>query len=171
MKKAIAIVAVAALAASAFSGSAVAAKKKKKGFRQQVSGHIISQAPPAEHTDNPAGCYAGVHRRVAVATMEGEEANGVVGYHFDVDKRTWGKRFRLANVTEGVDIDITFYKEFGTPEQVFGDPSYAPYAISFEERNTNGEADKVPADMNRAIVCMKSGTQADFTYTAGAGVK
>ena len=172
MKKALAIVAVAALAASAFSGSAVAAKKKKpKPVKQEVKGHIVSQAPPAEHTNNPAGCYAGVHRRVAVATSEGQEANGVVGYHFDIDKKTWGKKFRLVNETPDVDIDITFYTEFGTPEQVFGDPAYAPATYGYEERNTDGEVGKVPAQMNKAIVCMKTGMQADFTYTAGTGVK
>ena len=172
MKKVLAIIAVAALATSAFSGSAIAAKKKKaKPVRQEVSGHIISQAPPADHTSNPTGCYAGAHRRVAVASDEAEQANGIIGYHFDVDKRTWGKKFRLANVTEGVDIDIYYYTEFGTREQVFGDTAYSPPSVIFTQRDTDGEHGKVPAKMNKAIVCMKSGTQADFTYTAGAGVK
>lgn len=171
MKKAFAIVAVAALAASAFSGSAVAAKKKAKPVKQEVSGHIISQAPPADHTSNPTGCYAGAHRRLAVAADEAEQSNGIIGYHFNVDKRTWGKKFRLANVTEGVDIDIYYYAEFGTREQVFGDTAYAPASVIFTERDTDGEAGKVPAKMNKAIVCMKSGMQADFVYTAGTGVK
>ena len=126
------------------------------------------QAPPSDATDNPDGCYSGVHRRLAVLSQE--QINGIVGFHFDVDPATWGKKFRLTPDTAGVDLDITFYSEFGTMEQA-AEPSFAPANLGFEARNDKGEAGKIPADMTKAIVCMKTGQDADFTYTGGAGVK
>ena len=166
MKKIIVLVALCVGAAALVPGSAVAAKKK--AVRQEVVGHIASQAPPAEATSEPDGCYAGVHRRIAVATME--QVNGVVGFHFEVDPGTWNKKFRLTPVTAGVDIDITFYTEFGTLEQAT-DTAFAPYNVSFEERDTEGESGVVPPDMTRGLVCMKTGMNADFVYTAGIGIK
>ena len=165
MKKIIVLVTLCVAAATLLSSAAIAGKK---GVRQEVAGHIALQAPPADNTDNPAGCFSGVHRRIAVLSQE--QVNGVVGYHFTVDPGTWNKKFRLANVTPDVDIDITFYTEFGTAEQA-ADTTFAPMTVAFEERNTTGEFGKVPPDMTRAIVCMKIGNNADFTYEAGAGVK
>ena len=165
MKKIIVLVALCVVAAALVPGSAVAGKKK--AVRQEVAGHIASQAPPSDATSNPNGCYSGVHRRLAVVTQE--QVNGVVGFHFDIDPGTWNKKFRLTPGT-AVDIDITFYTEFGTLEQA-AETSYAPYNVGFEERDTAGEAGVVPPDMTRAIVCMKAGMNADFTYEAGAGVK
>ena len=165
MKKLIASMALAALAASLFSGAALA----KKAAHQHVDGHIISQAPPSDATDNPNGCYSGVHRRTAVVTQE--QVNGVVGFHFDIDPGTWKKKFRLTPAEgETADIDITFYSEFGTPEQAT-ETSYAPVNYSFEERNQDGEFGKVPPDVTKAIVCMKEGQDVDFSYMAGKGVK
>lgn len=166
MKKLSVILAAGLLAAALVPGTAEAGKKK--GVRQEVAGHIAMQAPPADATDNPNGCYSGVHRRIAVVSQM--QINGVVGFHFEIDPATWGKKFRLTPVTAGVDIDITFYDGFGSTEQA-AEPSYAPATVGFEERNTEGEAGKVPANMTLAIVCMKSGQNADVLYEAGAGVK
>lgn len=164
MRKIASLIALALAATSVVAATAIAAGPA----RQEVSGHIASQAPPADATSNPNGCYAGVHRRIAVATME--QVNGIVGFHFDVDKATWKKKFRLTPVTAGVDIDILFYSEFGTLDQAT-DTAYAPYNVAFEERNTDGEFGKVPADVTKGLVCMKAGMNADFLYEAGAGVK
>lgn len=165
MKKVVSLVALGLVASMAVSGAAVAGKAK--GVRQDVSGTILMQAPPSDATDNPNGCYAGVHRRLAVVSQE--QVNGVVGYHFEVDPGTWKKKFRLTPGS-AVDIDITFYSEFGTVEQAT-DTAYAPLNYTFEERNNEGEFGVVPADTTRAIVCMKTGQNAPFTYSAGAGVK
>ena len=165
MKKLVSLVAVGLIASTALSGAAVAGKKK--GVRQDVSGAIAMQAPPAETTDNPNGCYAGVHRRIAVASQG--QVNGVVGYNFDVDPGTWNKKFRLTP-GQAVDIDITFYSDFGTVEQA-ADRTYAPYNVGFETRDNAGEVGVVPPDTTKVIVCMKTGQQATFDYSAGAGVK
>jgi hypothetical protein len=165
MKKLASLVALGLVASTALSGAAVAGKAK--GARQDVSGTILMQAPPSDATNNPNGCYAGVHRRLAVASQE--RVNGVVGYHFEIDPGTWKKKFRLTPGS-AVDIDITFYSEFGTLEQAT-DTAYAPLNYTFEERDNEGEAGVVPVDVTRAIVCMKTGQNATFTYSAGAGVK
>ena len=165
MKKIIALVAASLVVAALVPGIATAGGK---AARQEVEGNIALQAPPADRTDNPNGCFSGVHRRIAVLTQE--HVNGVVGFHFDVDPATWNKKFRLSAVTAGIDIDITFYTEFGTVEQA-ADHTFAPATVTFEERNTDGEFGIVPKDMTKAIVCMKTGQDGDFTYTAGAGVK
>ncbi len=166
MKKLIALVAASMAVAALVPGTAAAGKKK--GASQVVTGHIAIQAPPSDATNNPNGCYSGVHRRIAVVSQG--QVNGVVGFHFDLDPATWNKKFRLVPDTAGVDIDITFYTDFGTTEQAT-DTAYAPYTVGFEERDTDGEAGIVPPDMTKVIVCMKAGANADFTYTAGAGVK
>ncbi len=165
MKKLVTLVAMGLVVSTLLSGAAVAGKKK--GVRQDVTGTIAMQAPPADATNNPNGCYSGVHRRIAVATQE--QVNGIVGFHFDVDPGTWNKKFRLTPGS-AVDIDITFYSEFGTLEQAT-DPGYAPYALGFEERNNEGETGVIPPDVTKAIVCMKVGQNATFTYSGGAGVK
>ena len=165
MKKLTVFVAAGLLAAALVPTTASAAKK---GARQEVEGNILMQAPPSEATSDPNGCYSGVHRRIAVASQM--QINGIVGYHFEIDPATWNKKFRLTPITEGVDIDITFYDGFGTTEQA-AETSYAPVNVGFDERNTEGEAGKVPANMTLAIVCMKAGQDADFLYEAGAGVK
>ena len=164
MKK-LALLVLAGAVLTALPGAAVAGKK---AAHQHVTGNIAMQAPPSDATDNPDGCYSGVHRRLAVLSQE--QINGIVGFHFDVDPATWGKKFRLTPDTAGVDLDITFYSEFGTMEQA-AEPSFAPANLGFETRDDKGEAGKIPAEMTKAIVCMKTGQNADFTYTGGAGVK
>jgi len=162
MKKlVVAAACAAALVASLVPQASAAAKQQK------VEGSIAMMAPFFGDLNS---CYAGGHRRIAVLSQG--HVNGVVGYHFDIDPATWNKNFKL-EVTGGqgdVDLDMTFYTEFGTVEQAT-DTGYAPANISFEEREPGGESGKVPAEMNKAIVCMWNGMDAEFTYTAGKGVK
>lgn len=167
MKKLVSLLLIGTVVAAIAPGAAVAGKKKKPPVRQEESGHIALQAPPADATADPNGCYAGVHRRIAVATQE--QVNGVVGYHFEVDEKTWKMPFRLTPGSD-VDIDILFYSEFGTLDQAT-DTGYAPYNVTFEERDNDGEFGKVPPDTTRALVCMKVGNDANFDYVAGTGVK
>jgi hypothetical protein len=100
--------------------------------------------------------------------------NGIVGFEFDVDPATIGKPFVL-EVTGGqgdVDLDITYYTEFGTTEQAL-DRTHAPTNHSFEAREAGGESGVIPkgVEWTKAIVCMHTGAEATFTYTAGKGVK
>ncbi len=164
MKKVITLGLAALVAGSLVPASATAGKPKQ----QKVEGKIAMMAPYAG--SGLATCYAGLHRRTAILSQE--RVNGVVGYHFDVEPATIGKPFVL-EVTGGqggVDLDITFYTEFGTVEQAT-DTAYAPSNYGYETRAAGGEAGTVPEGMTKAIVCMHTGAGATFTYTAGKGVK
>lgn len=162
MRKLIATLSGILMIAAGISGVAGAAPKQQK-----VDGSIAMMLP---FPQDPNACYSGAHRRVAVATQE--MVNGVIGYHFDVDPATWNKKFKL-DVTGGqgdVDLDITFYSEFGTVDQAT-DTAYAPYNLGYETRKPGGETGVVPKDMTKVIVCMWNGQNATFTYLAGKGVK
>ncbi len=157
----LAVLGLAGLMATALPVSGSAAPGKS----QTVDGSVALRAVFPADTNS---CFAGAHRRGAVVTSE--QNNGVVGYHFDVDKKSWKKPFTL-EVTGGqaaVDLDIVFYPEFGTTEQAT-DTAYSPPYVTFEERGPGGEKGKVPKGMNKAIVCMYDGVASTFTYTAKLG--
>lgn len=162
MRKVVGVVAAGAVAAS------LMAPAQARQAKQEVTGTIALPAPFVAGDVN--SCYSGLHRRTAVITQE--QVNGIVGYHFDIDPATWGGKFTL-EVTDGqgdIDFDITFYTEFGTPEQA-ADTAYAPVNVSYEEREPGGEVGTVPPEMNKAIVCMWAGEShqgfgGTFAYTA-----
>jgi hypothetical protein len=139
------------------------------GKKQVVEGSV---ALPAPYTDD-SGCYAGLHRRFAIVTQE--QVNGIIGYHFDIDPATYNGKFKLeATGGQGdVDLDIYFYQQFGTVDQVASDPlnAGAPATIQYNTREPGGETGTVPPDFTKVIVCMYGGAQgggggATFTYTA-----
>ena len=176
MKKVMALCLTAMLAASLVAGNATAAKKKKKKpFVQTQEGSI---ALPAPFYNDLTSCYAGLHRRSDTAT-QGQE-NGVTGYHFDVDKRTWNKPFNLTVLgAEGpADLDIYFYSYYPTIQEWPNDPANAggPVSIDYTTRKPGGEKGKVPAKTKKVIVCLYGGdpgtgvtyaTNAEFKYVAG----
>lgn len=167
MKKIVGLTLSAVLGISMLTGPSNAAPKQ-----QTVEGDIAMMAP--FYGDTFATCYSGGHRRASV--LSGGATNGIVGFEFDVDPATIGKPFVL-EPTGGqgdVDLDITFYTEFGTTEQAL-DRAHAPANYSFEERGAGGESGIIPKTAGlkwtKAIVCMHTGAGATFTYTAGKGVK
>jgi hypothetical protein len=168
MKKVL-IVALTALMAATLLPSAHAAKKKPI---QQIDGTIMMPAPFAQ--DTFAGCWGGLTRRTS--GQSGGQVNGVTGYYFDIDKKTWNKPFKLA-VTGGegtVDLDLFMYLHYPAPEETVDDPvnGGTPTSIDFQNREEGGEVGKVPPNTTKAIVCMYGGPDAygydaAFTYTAG----
>ncbi|MDQ3876956.1 MAG: hypothetical protein M3290_01210 [Actinomycetota bacterium] len=170
MRKLISLGLAAVIAGALFAGPADA-----KAKQQSVSGTI---AAPAPFTDD-SGCFAGLTRRLAILTGE-QAGSGVVGYYFNVDPATVNKPFNL-EVTSPVaqpDVDITFYQKFGTTDDVVNDPTGAgsPATVDFATRAPGGEHGIVPKGFPKAIICVYAGDQggsaaANFTYTAGAGVK
>ncbi len=154
------------MAAIAINGAASAAPPPT----QTVEGSV---AIMAKFTDL-ASCYSGLHRRSAIVTQE--MVNGIVGYHFDVDKKTWNKKFKLEPTAgEGdVDLDLFLYSHVPPVTEWPDDPQNAGFPVSqdFNTREPGGEAGIVPKGTTYAIVCMYAGPthygfNADFTYTAG----
>ena len=143
---------LASLLAFSLLGSPATAKAPK----QVVEGNIVLPAP---FTDD-SGCFAGLHRRGAIMTMENN--NGAVGWHFDVDPKTVGKKFTL-EVSDGAGMDIVFYSELGDAT----DPTVAPANTGYETPGPGGEKGTVPPGYPIAFVCMTEGADASFTYTAG----
>ena len=144
-----------------------------KAAHQHVEGDILMMAPFVSEAEQFQSCYAGVHRRLALAG--GEQVRGIVGWDFEVDRGTYNKKFDL-KVTGGsaIDLDLTFYMAgLGSLEDHANNPPYGSTlpVVNFEERDDKGEKGIVPKGATHAIVCMFEGTNASFSYLAGKGVK
>lgn len=171
MKKLIAL-GVVALLALPLGGNAAQAGKKKKKPVQVVEGSIMLPAPFAQGVFE--GCWGGLTRRTTGQT--GGAVNGVTGYYFDVDKKSWNKPFKL-EPTGGqgsVDLDLFLYIHYPPPEETQNDPvnGGTPISVDFTTREAGGETGTVPPNTVKGIVCMYAGPShqgfdATFTYTAG----
>lgn len=155
MRKLVATATIALLLAapvqSAFAG-------KKKASHQHVEGTItLPQGGNAAAT-----CVYRTQR----ALLQAGGPNGVVGYTFDVDPGTVGKKFKL-EAGSGIGLDISFYADMGDAT----DPSTAPANYPYENPGPGGESGTVPAGFPIAFVCMTEGTNGSFSYMAGKGVK
>lgn len=178
MRKSVALALCSVLMLGLLAGSADAGKKGKKKKKsgppiiQEIEGSIALPAPFP--LDLESGCYAGLHRRASI--FSGGQPNGLIAFEFDVDPKTWGHPFAL-EITGGqgdVDLDLYFYDEFGTPEDVVNDPGGAgqPYSVEHHNRDGVGEEGEVPSDMTKVIVCMMAGGfDATLKYTAGPAAK
>lgn len=170
MRKLIGI-ATSGLVALSLLGAPASAGKAKI---QTVEGSIALRAPFANSEEQLKSCYAGVHRRLTLASQG--NANGVVGWNFEVDRSTHGKPFKL-EVSGGQmspDMDITFYLTgLGSIDDHAASPPWGTpaVAVNVENRGPGGEKGIVPKGATDAIVCMFDGYGADFVYTAGKGVK
>ena len=172
MKKLIAIGVAVLLALPLVASTAQAGKKKPAKPVQVVDGSIALPAPFAQ--DTFAGCWGGLTRRTSGQT--GGAVNGVTGYYFDIDPKSWNKPFKLEVLGgEGtVDLDIFLYMHYPAPEETQNDPvnGGTPTSIDYTTREEGGETGKVPPNTTKAIVCMYSGPDAQgynatFNYTAG----
>ena len=150
------VAAAATLVAAALLPTNVSAAPKKQVVEGSVAFPMSGDAVEA------GTCNFGAHRRPRLFTQM-LFPNGIVGYDFDVDPKTVGRKFVLKTDTAGADLDISFYMDMGDP----ADPAGAPTNIPFENRKEGGEVGKVPAGMSKALICMFAGSNATFTYTAG----
>ena len=167
MKRLITLALASMLVAALFSPASAAAKK------QVVEGTI---AAPARHPD---GCYTGLSRHLW--SLGGFNANGVVGWVFDVDKATWNGKFTLepSGGVGTVDLDISYYLgEFASTEEWVNNPAPpAPATSEYETHEGPGEAGTVPEGSVKAVVCVFAGeggqasAAVPFTYEATAPAK
>ena len=168
MKKLIAIGVIAMLALPL----GVAQAGKKKAPVQTVEGTIALPAPFAQGTFD--GCWGGLTRR-GTGNTNGA-VNGVTGYLFDIDPKTWNKPFKLeATGGQGtVDFDLFMYIHYPDAAETQNDPvnGGTPVSVDFQTREAGGESGKVPPETTKAIVCMYAGPEYQgfdgaFTYNAG----
>ena len=147
-------IAATALAVSLLAGVAPLAVAGKKP-KQVVEGSIVVP-------QNGAAAGPCVYRTQRALMATAGQPNGVVGYTFDVDPATVGKKFKLV-ASDGAGFDISFYSELGDAT----DPTVAPTNVGFETLGPGGEKGKVPAGYPIAFVCLTDGANATFTYKAG----
>jgi hypothetical protein len=167
MKKSFALVLAALTVFALVPTSAGAAKKPK----QTEEGMVLLPLP---YTDD-SSCYAGVWRRAHMAT--GDAGRGLIGWNFEVNKKTWNKKFKL-EVSGGqgyVDMDITFYlgplTSVNDVVEQQADPA-PPASVSYATREAGGESGTVPKGAENVIICSYGGAQGtggggNFVYTAG----
>jgi hypothetical protein len=131
---------------------------------QEVSGTNVFPVP---HPQDPTICFQGVARRAYLISQG--NYNDTFGTVFEVDKATWGGKFKL-ELTDGAtgteDMDIYFFSDIGTlgPD----DPGMLTVAQSgvYQERKAGGEVGLVPPTSTFGITCLHDGFNASFTYTA-----
>jgi hypothetical protein len=156
-------IAAALLGASLVVGAPMADATEVGGQRE--SGQVIGATP---HPQDPSVCFQGVARRINMIT-QGVYNGPIFGAIFDVDKATWGGKFKLAitdSATGTEDVDLYLFKDFGP--WVPDDPiANSPTILAtYQERNTKGEVGKIPAQTTKAIVCLWSGVEVSWDYKA-----
>ncbi|MDP9066761.1 MAG: hypothetical protein M3N53_00240 [Actinomycetota bacterium] len=164
MKRAISLVLLATLVAalSPMSAQAGAAAQKEEG--------TVLLAGPGPNGETTGGCWTGWPRRFWI--FSGGATAGPFGSMFEIDKATWGGKFKL-EVTGGAmgteDLDMTFYGETG--ELNPADPAQQEGIVETGEyltREAGGEVGVVPPGSNVVLICLAitSGHNAEWSYTA-----
>lgn len=136
---------------------------------QKVEGNVLLPGP-GPNGETTGGCWTGWGRRFWIFT-QGTTA-GPMGHMFEIDKATWGGKFKLEVTGGGTgteDLDVTFYAKPGEIDPT--DPAMQggiQESGSFLTREPGGEAGDVPPTATLALVCLGTGTgyDADFVYTA-----
>jgi hypothetical protein len=154
---------LAALVAALLAGATADPKQPTGG--QEESGQVIGATP---HPQDPAVCFQGIVRRMNMAA-QGNYNGPIFGAIFDVDKSTWGGKFKLKitdSMTGTEDIDLYLYKDFGP--WIPDDPiANSPTILAtYQERNTKGEAGKIPPGTTKAAICLWSGIEVSWEYKA-----
>ena len=128
---------------------------------QTKKGTVVAPTP---HPQDADVCFQGVARRAYVYSQG--VANGPAGGVFRVSKGTWGGHFDLradTGTTGREDLDIYFFSDLDAIEN---DPALqTPLETAhYSRRKPGGEKGLIPATTKFAIVCLHSGTVADWTY-------
>lgn len=132
-----------------------------------------AEAPPGAKVQDVAGSVAvpnpskasgaaSVTRHARTGGLIGPETNGVFGWFFAVDPKTWGGEFVLDSATAGADMDVIFYSDPGT---ITAAPAAAAEFVGVDG---DGERGIVPAGSTRALVYPSGAPNAAFTYAGHA---
>lgn len=166
MKRTFALALVATLFAALAPGAQAGAVPPQK-----QEGNVML-AGPGPNGETTGGCWTGWARRAWI--FSGGATAGPLGSMFEIDKSTWGGKFKL-EVTGGAmgteDLDMTFYANPGTVDPV-NDPAQQGGGISetgsYLTREAGGEVGTVPPGSTVVLICLAitTGANADYTYTA-----
>jgi hypothetical protein len=125
---------------------------------QKISGTVA--------VPNPIKAAASVTRHNRSAGLLAAETNGVVGWFFKVDPKTWGGEFAVTTTTAGSDFDIIFYADPGNLTT-----GAAAAAAEFYGTDGDGEAGVIPTGATHAVLYPTALPNAAFTYTGRAPVE
>ena len=137
---------------------------------QKETGNVLLPGP-GPNGETTGGCWTGHARRAWIFTNGA--TSGPFGHIFEIDKSTWGGKFKLEVTGGGAgteDLDMTFYAEPGTIDPV-NDPAQQGGIVetgAYLSREAGGEAGVVPPTSKIVLICLAigSGYNADFEYTA-----
>ena len=164
MKRLITLALVATLVASIAPLTAQAAPAG-----QSEEGTVMLPGP-GPNGETTGGCWTGWARRFWIFT--GGATAGPFGSMFEIDKKTWNKKFKL-DVTSGAagteDLDMTFYADPGEVDP--NDPAQQAGIVetgSYLTREPGGETGTVPKGSTLVLICLAigSGANAGWSYTS-----
>ncbi len=166
MKRLITLVLAAALVAAL---SPLGAEAAPVGPQKQTG--TVELPGPGPNGEVTGGCWTGYERRSYI--FSGGALSSPFGDIFEIDKATWGGKFKLEVTSGGTgteDLDMTFYAEPGTVDPV-NDPAQQGGIVetgSYLTREPGGETGMVPPNSNLVLICLGvgSGYNAEYEYTA-----
>jgi hypothetical protein len=122
---------------------------------QTVTGSIATANPTKASGTN-------VTRVGRTGGLVGPQTNGVTGWFFSVDPKTWGGEFVLTSATAGSDLDVIFYSD---PGSLTGAPAATG---EFVGAQGDGERGVVPASTTHALIYAAGAPTTGFEYAGHA---
>lgn len=146
----------AVLAATAFALPVSARADTEPEELQTTSGELLL---PTRFFLDPESAYPGLGRRLYNLS---QETNGIIVAVFNVDPDTLGGRFVLestGDLTGLADLGIYFYTDMADVGL-----GLAVTTGEYDRTAVGGEEGAIPANASKALVFMKTGADALFTY-------
>ncbi|MDQ3957640.1 MAG: hypothetical protein M3273_04885 [Actinomycetota bacterium] len=170
MKRVIMLVLVAMLVASLSPVAArTGAKAGAVAAPQEETGTVLLPGP-GPNGETTGGCWTGWARRFWI--FSGGATAGPMGSMFEIDKATWGGKFKLEVTAGGVgteDLDMTYYVDPGHVDPM--DPAQQGGIVessAYLSREPGGEEGIVPPESTVVLICLATGSgyNAEWSYTA-----
>lgn len=136
---------------------------------QEAEGTVLLPGP-GPNGETTGGCWTGWARRAWI--FSGGATAGPLGSMFEIDKATWGGKFKLevvSGLSGSEDLDVTFYADPGKVDP--NDPAQQGGIVetgAYLTREPGGEQGTVPPTTTVALICLGTGTgaEAEWSYAA-----
>jgi hypothetical protein len=146
-----------------------AAKGLHEDHVQTVKGRIEHGHQVLGFGVDEGGCLFVAQRLLLYGSRS---TNGVTGFGFKVDRKTFGEPFSLTPMGRNVpgDLDIAFYRDEPGPSDAFNTARRRAFTTRVHQGGQQGEYGIVPRGFSHALVCYSEveGRSVDFRYEAGA---